>query len=225
LDAATPPLAPPRHLTKTELALEQLRERIRSGELVPGQRLALEDLTQSLGMSATPIREALRLLQADHLVDYKPHHGVVVKELSPEATVEIYRIRSVLEPLAAELAVESITEERLARLERLHEALRTAVSAGRGKRIAEINAEWHWALYESAQSTYLNDFIRRLWGGFPWRTMWALPGRAEQSLREHEAMMEAIRSGDGEAAAACMRAHIVSGAETLVDGVERRRPE
>ena len=202
-----------------------MRERIRSGELVPGQRLALEELTQSLGMSATPIREALRLLQADHLIDYKPHHGVVVKELPPDATVEIYRIRSVLEPLAAELAVESISEERLAELERLHEALGTAVSAGRGKHIAEINADWHWTLYESAQSTYLNDFIRRLWEGFPWRTMWALAGRAEQSLREHELLMQAIRAGDAAEAAACMRAHIVSGAETLVDGVERRRLE
>lgn len=225
MDAATPPIAPPRHLTKTELALELLRERIRSGELVPGQRLALEELTQSLGMSATPIREALRLLQADHLVDYRPHLGVVVKESSPEAIVEIYRIRSVLEPLAAELAVESLSDDRLAALGRLHQALRTAVSSGRGKRIAEINAEWHWALYESAHSTYLNDFIRRLWEGFPWRTMWALPGRAEQSFREHEAMMAAIRAGDGIEAAARLRDHIVSGAETLVDGVERRSPE
>ena len=63
--AATPPLAPPRHLTKTELALELLRERIQSGELAPGQRLAIDELTRLLGMSATPIREALRLLQAD----------------------------------------------------------------------------------------------------------------------------------------------------------------
>ena len=222
MDAATPPLAPPRHLTKTELALELLRERIRSGELAPGQRLALEELTQSLGMSATPIREALRLLQADHLVDYRPHHGVVVKESPPDAIVEIYRIRSVLEPLAAELAVESLAGDRLAELERLHQALRAAVSSGRGKRIAELNVDWHWALYESARSTYLNDFIRRLWGAFPWRTMWALPGRAEQSLREHEAMMDAIRAGDALETAARMRDHIVSGAETLVDGAERR---
>ena len=118
LDAATPPLAPPRHFTKTELALELLRERIRSGELAPGQRLALEELTQSLGMSATPIREALRLLQADQLVDYRPHHGVVVKESPPEATVEIYRIKSPLEPLSTELEVESLSDVCLAELER-----------------------------------------------------------------------------------------------------------
>jgi DNA-binding GntR family transcriptional regulator len=220
LDVPSPASAPPRHLTKTELALELLRERIRSGELAPGQRLALEDLTRLLGMSATPIREALRLLQADRLVDYRPHHGVVVTEPSPEVTLEIYRIRSLLEPLAAELAVADLPDGRLAELERLHAALASAVSAGRGKRISEVNASWHWTLYESANSTYLNDFIRRLWEGFAWRTMWAIPGRAEQSLREHEAMMDAIRARDASAAAVRMREHIESGVETLVSRLE-----
>jgi DNA-binding GntR family transcriptional regulator len=221
LDAPTPAAsAPPRHLTKTELATELLRERIRSGELAPGQRLALEDLTQLLGMSATPIREALRLLQADRLIDYRPHHGVVVTEASPHVTLEIYRIRSLLEPLATRLAVERLADDRLAELERLHTALGAAVSAGRGKRISEVNASWHWTLYDSCSSTYLNDFIRRLWEGFAWRTMWALPGRAERSLRQHDAMMAAIRARRAEQAAERMREHIESGAETLVDGLE-----
>ena len=218
--ANSPASAPPRHLTKTELALERLREQIRSGELAPGQRLAVDELSRLLGMSATPIREALRLLQADRLVDYRPHHGVVVTESAPEVTVEIYRIRSALEPLATALAVQGLRPERLEELERLHSTLRSTVTAGRGNRIAADNAAWHWALYESADSTYLYGFIRRLWEGFPWRTMWALPGRAELSLREHEAMMEAIRAGDGAAAADRMREHIESGAETLVDRVE-----
>ena len=209
-------------MTKTELALELLRERIRSGELAPGQRLAIDDLTRLLGMSATPIREALRLLQADRLVDYRPHHGVVVTETPPEATAEIYRLRTVLEPLAAEQAVRNLSPGRLKELERLHTEHRAAVASGRGKQIADRNAAWHWALYESANSLYLNDFIRRLWEGFPWRTMWALPGRAELSLREHDAMMETVRAGDGAATAELMREHIESGEETLVHDSEQR---
>ena len=213
---------PPRHVTKTELALELLRERIRSGELAPGQRLAIDDLTQLLGMSATPIREALRLLQADRLIDYRPHHGVVVTKTPPEATAEIYRLRAVLEPMATERAVSNLDPEGLRELERLHTELESAVASGRGKRIADRNAAWHWALYGSANSLYLNDFIRRLWEGFPWRTMWALPGRAERSLGEHEAMMEAIRAGDGGATAALMREHVESGEETLSQDPESR---
>jgi len=146
--------------------------------------------------------------------------GVVVTEPSNEVTREIYRIRSVLEPLATELAVGGLGDDRLAELERLHSALRSAVSSGRGKRIAEANATWHWTLYESADPTYLNDFIRRLWEGFAWRTMWAIPGRAEQSLSEHEAMMDAIRVRDAEAAATRMREHIESGVETLLSTLE-----
>jgi len=213
--ASSPPYVPPRHVTKTELALELLRERIRSGELAPGQRLAIDDLTRLLGMSATPIREALRLLQADRLVDYRPHYGVVVTETPPEATAEIYRLRRVLEPMAAELAVRDLSSDQLGDLERLHTELRAAVASGRGRQITDRNAAWHWALYESANSVYLNDFIRRLWEGFPWRTMWALPGRAELSLREHEAMMEAIRASDAHATAQLMCEHIQSGEETL----------
>lgn len=171
-------------------------------------------------MSATPIREALRLLQADRLVDYRPHHGVVVTVPSGEVTREIYRIRSLLEPLATELAVAELTDDRLAELERLHASLRSAVSSGRGKRIAEANATWHWTLYESASSAYLNDFIRRLWDGFAWRTMWAIPGRAEQSLREHEAMMAAIHERRALEAAARMREHIESGVETLLNTLD-----
>jgi DNA-binding GntR family transcriptional regulator len=212
---SSPLYLPPRHVTKTELALELLREQIRSGELAPGQRLAIDDLTRLLGMSATPIREALRLLQADRLVDYRPHHGVVVTETPPEATAEIYRLRAMLEPLAAEVAVDGISSEQLHELERLHADLRVAVASGRGKQITERNAAWHWAIYESANSVYLNDFIRRLWEGFPWRTMWALPGRAELSLREHEAIMKAIRAGDAAATAQLMREHIQSGEEAL----------
>src|SRR5262245_28498270 len=110
----------PEHSTKTELALEVLRERIRNGELAPGERLRVDELTQELGMSATPIREALRLLQADRVVDYRPHHGIVVAELSIGKTEEVYRLRALLEPLAVELAVPKLDDAARAEIESLH---------------------------------------------------------------------------------------------------------
>ena len=186
---------PPRHLTKTELALELLRERIRSGELAPGQRLAIDELTRLLGMSATPIREALRLLQADRLVDYRPHHGVVVTEMPSRGDG-----RDLPPPGRARAARRraggpELSPDQLAELERLHAVLRAAVASGRGKRIADAQRRLALGAVRARRTRiYLNDFIRRLWDGFPWRTMWALPGRAERSVREHEAMMETIRT-------------------------------
>jgi DNA-binding GntR family transcriptional regulator len=199
----------PVHLTKTELALQVLRAGIRTGDLRPGQRLRVDELTRGLGMSPTPIREALRLLQADRLVDYRPHHGIVVTELSAEVTAEVYRLRALLEPLAVELAVPAFSDGDLDELERLHE--RHAASA-----TSERNRDWHWAIYEASGSSLLNDFVRRLWEAFPWRTMWALPGRAKLSHEEHVAVMEAIRRRDAALAAERMRAHVSSGRDTLL---------
>jgi len=211
----------PRHLTKTELALQVLRDRIRSGQLKPGQRLRVEELTRELGMSPTPIREALRLLQADRLVDYRPHYGIVVAEVSPAVTAEVYRLRALLEPLATELAVPRLTDEQVEELQRLHDRHAAAVASSRGADVSDRNWEWHWGIYEASSSAILNDFIRRLWEAFPWRTMWALPGRMKLSHEEHGAVMEAIRDRDAGLAARRMQEHILSGQETLLAQLRR----
>jgi DNA-binding GntR family transcriptional regulator len=206
----------PRHLTKTEIALQALRERIGSGDLAPGARLRVEELANELAMSPTPVREALRLLQADGLVDYRAHYGIVVSKPSVDEIRELFRLRSVLEPLACELAVPRLDERTLAQLDRAHEQQVEAVGANRGSAIAKSNADWHWTLYEAAGSPLLSDFIRRLWQAFPWRTMWALPGRSELSLRQHTALMKAIRKGDARGAAELLREHVTSGEETML---------
>ena len=136
------------HKTKTELALQVLRDRIRTGQFEPGQRLRLKDLTADLGMSPTPIREALRLLQADGFVDYRPHQGIVVAELSLSEVDGVLRLRRLLEPFAVELAVPALTRAQSRELERLHARLLAAVASGRGTAVSEYNAAWHWAIYE-----------------------------------------------------------------------------
>lgn len=205
------------HRTKTELALQILRDRIRTGALEPGRRLRLNQLTAELGMSPTPIREALRLLQADGLVTYRPHQGIVVAELSEPQTAEVIRLRCLLEGSAVELAAASLTPARLRELERLHQRFLAAIAAGRGREIVTGNEAWHHALYEASGSPLLIEFIRRLWDVYPWRTMWVLPGRAEQSAHEHEEVMAALRAGEAAAAAERLRAHIASGLTAFPD--------
>jgi DNA-binding GntR family transcriptional regulator len=213
------------HRTKAELALQVLRERIRTGELEPGVRLRLNDLTRELGMSPTPIREALRLLQADGLVHYHPHQGIVVAQSSPEETEDVVRLRCLLEPLAVELAVPSLAPEQLRVLEDLHQKLLAAVDARRGSAISASNASWHWAIYDACGSLHLRKFIRRLWDVYPWRTMWALAGRAEESAREHERIMNAIAVADAQVAANRLREHILSAHESLLNRLEDERSE
>jgi DNA-binding GntR family transcriptional regulator len=201
----------PAHRTKSELALRVLRERIRSGQLEVGYRLQVDDLAAELGMSPTPIREALRLLQADRLVHYEPHRGVVVARHSPERLSDVYEMRLELEPFATRLAIERMDSRQKDAVNAVHADLLVASRAGRGKRMAQLNSDWHLAIYDASGSAVLQEFITRLWDVFPWRTNWAVEQRSDDSVVEHEHVMAALNAGDAEAGAEAMRAHIHAG--------------
>jgi DNA-binding GntR family transcriptional regulator len=214
--AKLPPLPP---ATKTEHATEVLRRRIRAGEFEPGQPLRIDVLTRELSMSSTPVREALRLLQADRLVEYHPHKGTVVagKDTADPQIADVYRLRMLLEPFATEIAVERMTDSELAQLEQIHQALLKAYSSTRTsrRRVGDLNVKWHWAIYGAAGMPMLSELIQRLWDAFPWRTLWAVPDSAATSTGEHDAIMAAVRARDAAGAAGLMREHISRGFSTV----------
>lgn len=194
-------------LTKTDAALGEIRERIRTGQLAPGERIAASDLAAELGMSLTPVREALRVLSADGLVEMRSHRGAVIADTTSRID-DVWRLRALLEPYAVELAGPRLGETALEELERLH--ARCTPGSKRLSSLVAHNRAWHFAMYEAAEEPMLLSFIRRLWEVLPWRTVWAIPGRAEQSAHEHEAVMQALRNGDAKRAGEAMRAHILS---------------
>jgi DNA-binding GntR family transcriptional regulator len=213
------PTPPPtaRSMTKTEAAFHTLRTAIEEGRFKPGEHLTLSRLLEELDMSPTPIREAMRLLQAEGLVEHQPHHGVVVATYLPEKAEEIYRLRVVLEPLATELAVERATPEQVAHMRALHEELDRAVREGSPRTdVAELNAQWHRAVYAASESRHLQEFITRLWTAIPVRAIW-LTRRGPTSTAQHAEIMAAIESGDAASAAELMRRHIAFGAESTAD--------
>jgi DNA-binding GntR family transcriptional regulator len=204
-------------LTKTEAAFHLLRAGIEDGHFRPGERLSLPRLLEELDMSPTPIREALRLLQAEGLVEHQPHRGMVVASYSPESAEEIYRLRVVLEPLATQLAVERATPVRIARIRALHGELSASVGQTQA---AALNAEWHRTIYGGSESRHLQEFISRLWTAIPVRAIW-LTGRAAESCRQHAAITEAIERRDADAAADLMREHVLYGAVTTTEHLRR----
>ncbi len=202
-------------MTKTDTAFVVLRAAIEDGSYRPGEHLRLAGLVQDLDMSPTPIREALRLLQAEGLVQHHPHRGMVVAEYSVADAEEVYRLRVALEPLATELAVERASAEEVAGIRRVHDDLRAAVRDRSRTDVAERNADWHRAIYAVSRSRHLQEFIGRLWQTIPVRALW-LTRRAKRSLDQHALIMAAIEAGDAAAARDAMRAHIeVGGAETV----------
>jgi DNA-binding GntR family transcriptional regulator len=219
-----PALSAPATRTKTEAAFLALRDAIEEGRLRPGERLLVSRLIDELGMSPTPIREALRLLQAQGLAAYSAHHGMVVAEYSPEDVAEVSRIRVELEPLAVALAVERASADEVAEMREAHDALRAA-HEGQTPRsdAASLNAAWHAAVYRPAASPLLTDFIARLWAGVPVEAVWR-SSRADRSLREHEEIMEAIERGDAGAARELMRRHIEGGSQATIAHMRAEHP-
>ena len=152
-----------RHRTMAEAALERLREAIILGEIRPGTHLRLEEVAQQLGMSISPIREAVRQLEARGLAEHVPHHGAKVVALDIEELRELFSIRLALEGMAvrraAELFEPADAESARAHLHAYDEARRR----GDIRQAVRSHGAFHFALYEAARSAWLLRLIRPAW--------------------------------------------------------------
>jgi len=203
-------------VTKLDLAEQLIIRSIASGEIGPGEPLRQLELADRLGVSPTPIREALRRLEAQGLVVRHPHRGVRVAEVEPSEMAELYIIRGALEGLAVEHATPNLTKRDLTALERIHAKLETGRAEGALKSLRKLNYDFHTRLYRRSGLPRLVRIIDSLWPMFPWDAMWAVPGRADSSAAEHALIMEALRARDAAAAGRLMKRHIEHGGETLV---------
>jgi DNA-binding GntR family transcriptional regulator len=194
-----------------EAALERLREAIILGDLTPGTPLRLEDLAHSLGMSISPIREAVRQLEALGLAEHVPHHGAKVTGLDVEELRELFSVRLALETIAVRRAAELFTSpsESSARehLTELDEARRS-----RDVRAAvRTHTSFHFALYEAARSAWLLRLIRPAWDSCErYRpVLLGAKGAAQDRHAELDVeLLEACAAHDPERASAALYAHL-----------------
>jgi DNA-binding GntR family transcriptional regulator len=203
--------AAPRHRTMAEAALERLREAIILGELTPGTPLPLEDLARSLGMSISPIREAVRRLEALGLAEHVPHHGAKVVALEVEELRELFSIRLALETMAVRRAAElfDAADERAARLQLAE--LDGARAGGDARAALRAHTAFHFTLYEAARSAWLLRVIRPAWDSCE-RYRPVLLG-ADGSPQDRHAeldreLLEACAARDPDRAAAALHAHL-----------------
>lgn len=216
------PLAAPEHQTKTALALQALRGAILRGDVAADTSLTVGRVARMLGMSPTPVREAIRTLQAEGLLRHEPHHTVSVTRFSAQDIRDLFQMRADLESRATALAAPHLAAADLAKLADLNRQMRAAAPREDFDQLNRLNGDWHLLIYGAARNRILLDVIQHLWKRFVWEVNWILPGRAASSLDEHEAILAALRRGDGESAAALVRAHIQSGQEFAVEYVTRR---
>jgi DNA-binding GntR family transcriptional regulator len=185
-----------------ETAYAVLREAIVSNVLKPGTRLRADDLARKLGVSKTPVREALRKLQAEDLITLQPGNALTVKSISEEQLFEIYYTREALEGMAARLAAEKAGQIELAKLRAIHDEMKAPGAAGNLQQFRQLSGDFHLAVFRAARNDtlyrllkHLQDQIRQFGG-----TTLTQPGRAKELIAYAKALLAAIERRDGEAA-------------------------
>lgn len=189
-----------------ERVVAQLRERIVTGRLKPGDRLVERDLAADLGVSRLPVREAIRALHAEGFLESPSPRRVLVRQLSRVDVEELFDIREALEVLACGLAAERAGADGLAKLHKCLAAASKATASGQGSRITEANNRFHAEILVLAGHQLLSSLMRPVEGRLAWLT--SQNEHWDDLLSEHERLYEAIASGDAERARACALGHV-----------------
>jgi DNA-binding GntR family transcriptional regulator len=205
-------------------ATDVLREAIVTGQLVPGSPLVQEQLATELGISRTPLREALRRLEQEGLVAVRAKRGLAVAELSPEALVDTYDVREVLDGLAARLAAERISPGELAELRVIHERSLDHIESWDPEGWMAANARFHAAILRAGHSPALQRAMPagRMSGLLLFPGLFLHPKHVETAYEEHGAVFDAIHEHNPDAAEAAARRHIERVSRAVRDEMRKR---
>jgi DNA-binding GntR family transcriptional regulator len=211
---------------KSHAIYAALRERILSNDIAPGTRLVMRDVANQYEASDIPVREALRMLERDGLVETAPYRGARVTTLTAKEVEETYFIRSHLESIATGLA----TDAELAQLDLFMIEMRAAVDAQDGPRYSDLNLEFHRTIVASCGNDMLRELTMDIWrrhSGFQ-RVFRMMPERIAISQREHEGIMAALRDHDAERASSLALLHkqsVRDSVSALVDQLDEHRSD
>lgn len=200
------------HLQLKDRVYEYLRRAIIDGDLEIGQALREVDISTSLGVSKTPVREAFVRLQKDRLVQLIPYRGAVVAGYSRRDLQEFYEVRELVEGRCAAEAALSGDDELRAALDDNVAQSRVAVEEGRVADVIALFEGFDRLIYAQSVNKWVNDIVNDVEGHQRrvGRLTVRIPGRMQQSLTEHEAIRAAVMKRDAEAAERLMRAHVLS---------------
>lgn len=208
--------------TKRDQIVDELRRLILSGVLSRGEKLPQDELARRFNASITPVREAMRLLEAEGLVVAEPHRGVRVAGVDLDRVKGIYVVRRLTESYAMRRVVDRMAPRDIAAAEALVTAMREHAAAGDSVTVRELNRQFHFHFYERCGLPALADEIAAMWRSFPWDLMLSTKARLEESQREHQAILEAVRAGDHDLVGELTERHIRNGYLAIADHIVGR---
>jgi DNA-binding GntR family transcriptional regulator len=198
------------NLTLWQRVYDHLREEILAGRLKPGAELAEVPLSEQLGVSRGPLREAIGRLAAEGLVTVRPRRGAVVRSLSKEEFLELYQVREALETMAVRLAVPRLAADDFVTLQGLIETMAKYAERGEVAEFFDANVAFHGHLFTASGNGMLQELYRQLLGQigrYRLRSL-TLRGNLQRSVAEHAAIVRAAKRGDVERAAHLMSEHV-----------------
>ncbi len=208
-----------------ELVFENIRQAIVKGIFAPGERLMEIQLADDLGVSRTPVREAIRKLELEGFVVMIPRRGTYVANLSIKDINDVYEIRISLDVLAAGLAAERIEPEELEELNRLLLEISEAAKTGPMEKIVRLDTAFHDVLYKASRNDRLRNIINNLREQITGirGTSMRYPGRLADTLEEHRALVDSIAARDSERAQAAARIHLENAEHTLLKAMSEEQ--
>jgi DNA-binding GntR family transcriptional regulator len=215
------------HRQLRKLVADQLRAAILNGRFKPGEWLRQERVAQELGVSQMPVREALKELAAEGLIEHVPYRGMRVVALSVEDIEDVYEHRAFLEGRAAEKAAEHITGGEIAEL-KLMLAEMESLPPEQILQYRKVNRNFHETIFHISRREYLTRTLTQMWEAFPtmlignfaMTAQQPLPQRDEHDQLEHRAIVAALESRDGKRAGEAMKVHILSAAHHLLESLK-----
>jgi len=213
------PIAPKASLT--EQVTTMIRAAIVAGEMAPGQHYSAIGISEKLGVSRTPVREALQLLEKEGIVTVAKNRGVRVNQISLEDIVEVFQLRLAIEPPAAARGVMNATDDDRARLAQLHLQLLQVGQTGDGRATLEADREFHLYLLGLANNKKLDGVVGELRNLVLAHGQTTIPyARSSQELAgDREEIMAAILAQDAPAAATAVREHVMRTAQMLIRSI------
>ncbi|WP_430884527.1 GntR family transcriptional regulator [Fusibacter sp. JL216-2] len=194
----------------TSIIFEKIREDILNGMYNPGEKIVEAKLADELGVSRTPVREALKQLELDGLVENIPNRGVIVKGVTAQDIKDIYTIREAIEGIAAKWSVERMSQEELDSLKEIYELMEFYTFKKDVDKIFELNTRFHELIYNATKSRFLEHVLRDFQLFIKTTRYESLKseGRMDHTLREHKEILDAFIDRDEEKAVKKIIEHI-----------------
>lgn len=196
------------HGSLRDRVVDEVKERIISGDLPTGARLHERNLSQELGVSRVPLREAILTLAAQGLVEMRPRVGAFVRPMTKAYVEDLFAVRMALEPLAASLAARNRNAAHLAELARLVDAEREALVAGDDRRGSLVNAEFHLEILRASGNELLFSIMAPMQSQIQRLFRRTITSMSQQLSDDHADMLEALQAQDADRATDAARRHV-----------------